>query len=117
LAPDANREQVASALLGLMTDPDIWVLGAATKALIVWGGAENVPGLIAVTTHHNIFNRGAAMDVAGCPQGRTGSRGRRQTLERSVRPRRGQQVAGGDGTGCGSGRPQAPEQRDQGRAD
>ena len=46
-----------------MTDPDIWVLGAATKARIVWGGAENVPGLIAVTTHHKIFIRGAAMDV------------------------------------------------------
>ena len=61
--PDANREKVAKALEERMTDPDIFVLGAVTRALKVWGGKENVPGLVKVTTDKNIFHRGHAMDV------------------------------------------------------
>ena len=57
IAPDANREKVAKALEGRISDPDIFAMGAATKALIVWGGKENVPGLITLTTHQSIFTR------------------------------------------------------------
>jgi HEAT repeat protein len=54
---------VANTLVGLMTDPDIFVLNAVTKALLVWSGEENVPRLVALTTHKNIVTRGAAMDL------------------------------------------------------
>jgi formylglycine-generating enzyme required for sulfatase activity len=63
LKPDANRLEVAKTLEGMLTDPDFFVQGTAVKALGVWGGPENLPRLIAMTTDKNIFNRGHAMSV------------------------------------------------------
>jgi formylglycine-generating enzyme required for sulfatase activity len=65
LQPEANREKVSKELERMMRDHDIFVLGAATRALTVWGGKENISGLIELTTDQNIFNRAGAIQVLG----------------------------------------------------
>jgi HEAT repeat protein len=62
---DATRVKVAAALEVAMADPSIAVRGPVTKALIVWGGKENVRGLIRLVGHNDIFVRHGAMEVLG----------------------------------------------------
>jgi S1-C subfamily serine protease len=60
---DPQRAEVAKALEGLVSDPDIFTRGAVVRALVVWGDKENVPGLLPLVADKDIFVRGAAMDV------------------------------------------------------
>jgi hypothetical protein len=62
---DAHRAKVASALTAVMTDPNIFVRGAAAKALRVWGSKEDVPSLLKLLDHSDVFVRSTAMEALG----------------------------------------------------
>jgi HEAT repeat protein len=80
--PDAaHRTKVASALQASMVDPNIFARGEVVKALRVWGTDKNVPGMIELLGHKDIFIRGAAMEVLGALKTERGARAVAAKLE------------------------------------
>jgi HEAT repeat protein len=80
--PDAtHRTKVASALQAEMLDSNIFARGAVVKALSVWGTDKNVPGMIELLSHKDIFIRGAAMEVLGALKNERGARAVATKLE------------------------------------
>jgi S1-C subfamily serine protease len=62
--PEVRRDEVSKALVAQLTDNDIFVRGALVKAIWIWGTAENIPDLMALFDHKDIFVRAQSMEAA-----------------------------------------------------
>lgn len=63
--PSEDRTKVVTALLPLLEDRDEWTRQYAANALVTWGTAESVPGLIKLLDDSAFHVRHAALDALG----------------------------------------------------
>jgi hypothetical protein len=75
-----RRAEVAKALEAHVTDTDVWLSKAALRALVIWAGPENAPGIVRALEHKDGFTRIAAVqllaklkDPAAAPERRSPS--------------------------------------------
>ncbi len=69
MRPNERRQEVARALEGLLSDPDMFIRKSAIDALAVWGSKDNVPALIQVLNESKGFDatlvRHSAIEALG----------------------------------------------------
>ena len=60
---EARRDEVASLLLGLLSEHDEWTVKEAEKALKLWGNDDCTAALIKLLDSHDVFVRMGAIDA------------------------------------------------------
>jgi hypothetical protein len=63
--PGARREEVAKALVALLTDPDMFTRKEVVQALGIWGTKDSVPSLLPLLEDTWVFTRWEAMTALG----------------------------------------------------